>query len=81
MDEYAITNAPMVFKIPRTKIISIDNHYPSPASVQSGDYPLSRPLLLVARGLPQGDLRKFFEFMLSVEGQKIVARYYVPVRQ
>jgi phosphate transport system substrate-binding protein len=79
-DEHAITNAPMAFKMSRTKIIGIDKHYPSPESVKSGDYPLSRPLLLVAKGLPQGDVKKFFAFMLSVEGQKIVARYYVPVK-
>jgi len=79
-DEHAITNAALAFKTPKTQVVSIDNQYPSPESVKSGTYPFSRPLLLLAKGLPQDDLKKFFEFMLSDDGQKIVGKYFVPVK-
>ena len=53
---------------------------PSMANVKSGAYRLSRPLLLVAKGLPKGDLKKFYEFMLSAQGQAIVGKLFVPVK-
>jgi phosphate transport system substrate-binding protein len=43
-------------------------------------YPISRPLLLVTRGQPQALVAQFLDFVLSSEGQKIVARIdFVPV--
>jgi phosphate transport system substrate-binding protein len=48
--------------------------------VRSGAYLLSRPLLLVIPARPDPDARRFVEFMLSPEGQAIVARKFFPVR-
>ena len=48
--------------------------------MRSGAYLLSRPLLLVTPARPDPDARRFVEFMLSPEGQAIVARKFVPVR-
>ncbi|HEX7503364.1 MAG TPA: phosphate ABC transporter substrate-binding protein [Acidobacteriota bacterium] len=43
-------------------------------------YPISRPLLMVTRGQPQGLVAKFVNFVLSSEGQKIVVKIdFVPV--
>jgi phosphate transport system substrate-binding protein len=43
-------------------------------------YPISRPLLMVTRGQPLGLVARFIDFVLSPEGQKIVARIdFVPV--
>lgn len=44
----------------------------NPADVKSGKYPLSRPLNQYINGVPKGELRKFLEFELSDEGQKLV---------
>ncbi|MFP4472654.1 MAG: PstS family phosphate ABC transporter substrate-binding protein [Candidatus Omnitrophota bacterium] len=52
-----------------------DAEYASPlstADVQSGAYPIARPLNQYLNGTPEGDVRKFIEFELSPEGQKVV---------
>jgi phosphate transport system substrate-binding protein len=54
---------------------------PTIENVMSGDYPISRPLLLYTNGAPSGLVKKFVDFALSVEGQALVAATdFVPVR-
>lgn len=45
---------------------------PSLETVQSGEYPIARPLLFLTRGEPAGDVKSFTDFVLSAEGQEIV---------
>ena len=45
---------------------------PTPENVQDGLYPLSRFLYVHLRGQPEGELRKFVDWILSEEGQAIV---------
>lgn len=53
---------------------------PSIATVRSGSYPISRPLLLYANGEPQGLVKAFLDFTLSPEGQVVVKETdFVPV--
>lgn len=55
--------------------------YPSDENVQSGKYPISRPLYLYTAGKAKGEIADFIKFCLSSEGQKIVARVgYVPIK-
>jgi phosphate transport system substrate-binding protein len=63
------------------KAVTVNGVSPSDANIQSGAYLISRPLLLVTQGLPKGDVKKFIDFMLSAEGQKIVGTNFVPVRK
>jgi phosphate transport system substrate-binding protein len=42
-------------------------------SVIDGTYGLSRPFLFVSDGPPTGDAKDFVDFVLSAEGQKILA--------
>jgi len=42
------------------------------AAVNSGDYPIARPLFQTTNGIPKGAAKSFLEFELSAEGQKIV---------
>jgi phosphate binding protein len=44
-------------------------------TVRAGTYPIYRPLLLYARGEPQGELRQFLSFVLGAEGRKLVASH------
>jgi phosphate transport system substrate-binding protein len=44
------------------------------AAVDSGDYPVARPLFQTANGIPKGAVKAFLEFELSPEGQKIVEK-------
>ncbi len=50
-------------------------------NVVKGKYPISRPLIFYTQGEPQGLVKKFVDFALSKEGQKIVLDTdFVPVK-
>ena len=65
----------------KVKAIALNNVEPNDNSVRSGGYLISRPLLLVTPGLPKGPAKEFIGFLLSAEGQAIVAKNFVPVRK
>ncbi len=44
-------------------------------AIKAGVYPLSRPLFQYFNGCPTGDLKKFVDFILSNEGQKLVEKH------
>ncbi len=46
---------------------------PTIANVKSGQYPISRPLIMITQGAPQGLTKSYLDFILSPAGQKIVA--------
>ena len=49
-------------------------------SVESGDYPLKRPLFQYFNGWPKGDLLRYVEFELSEKGQAIIRENgYFPI--
>lgn len=75
----AVTFAPLGLSRSELHPIAVDGMSPSHENVVSGAYPLSRSLVLVAKGLPRGSLRAFFDFVLSDEGQRIVAGWHAPV--
>lgn len=53
---------------------------PSIANVLNKKYPLSRPLIMITRGAPAGLARDYLDFLLSPQGQKIVAEEgFVPI--
>jgi len=50
------------------------------ATVLSGKYPISRPLLMITQGPPSGVAKSYLDFILSPAGQKIVTgEGFVPV--
>lgn len=54
---------------------------PTVENVKNGSYPISRPLLIYTKGKPEGKIKSFIDFVLSVEGQEIVKKVdFVPVR-
>jgi len=62
-------------------VLAIDGVLPSPEAVRDGSYPLARGLYSLTRGKPVGLTRKFLEYLLSDEGQGIVAAQgLVPIR-
>jgi len=76
-----ITPATMTYSVEGVRVVAVDGLEPLPQHVRSSAYLLTRPLLLVAREPPQGDLRQFFDFMLSPDGQDVVTRNgFVPAR-
>lgn len=55
---------------------------PKIENVINSKYPISRPLFLYTNGQPQGLVKKFVDFVLSKEGQKIVLKIdFVPVNK
>jgi phosphate transport system substrate-binding protein len=55
--------------------------WPSLETVRSGEYPISRYLYLYLRANPSGDAKKFIDWALTAEGQKIVTDVgYFPVK-
>ena len=63
------------------KVVSIAGVAPTDKSVKSGEYSISRPLLLVTKGLPTAKVKRFIDFMLGPDGQATVAKNFVPVRK
>ncbi len=53
---------------------------PSLENVAAGHYPLARPLRMYTHGQPEGAAKEYIDWILSPEGQKIVAESgYIPV--
>lgn len=48
---------------------------PTPANIASHRYPMSRPLLLLTDGPPEGDVKTFVDFLLSARGQALVRKH------
>lgn len=78
-DEAGIAASSMSFMTPKVVAIKIDGAKPDRAAVQSGAYPLKRPLTLITRQ-DRGDAKTFLDFMLGKEAQEIVGKNFVPVR-
>jgi len=54
--------------------------FPSADTVNAGTYPISRELYVYTNGAPQGEVKKYLDWMLSPEGQAIVLSMgFVPV--
>jgi phosphate transport system substrate-binding protein len=54
------------------KALEIDGIMPGKDTVLSGKYPVSRPLFMYTNGSPEGAAKKFIDFVMGPEGQKIV---------
>ena len=61
------------------KRLHIEGNYPTQANITSGQYLLSRPLLMVTKGPPEGEVREFIRFLLTQEGQELVAKKFAPI--
>ncbi len=76
-----IAAATAAYAIPGVRMVPVDGVEPLPVNVRASRYPLTRPLLLVAREQPTGPLATLFELALSPEGQAAIANAgFVPAR-
>jgi phosphate transport system substrate-binding protein len=57
----------------KEKALDVDGMKCTKANVLNRKYPLSRALYMYTNGAPAGDAKKLISFVLSKEGQKIVA--------
>jgi phosphate transport system substrate-binding protein len=60
---------------PALAVAAVDDIKPTPENVRTGKYPLSRPLFLITNGPPQGEARRFVDFVLSAQGQQLVTKH------
>jgi phosphate transport system substrate-binding protein len=63
------------------KALKIEDVVPTPQSVRRGEYYLFRPLFLVTRQEPTGEVKGFIDFVLSPTGQSIVGKKYGRVQE
>jgi phosphate transport system substrate-binding protein len=69
-----------------TKALSLDKGngsvFPTPETILSGKYPLSRALYMYTNGEPSDLTKEFIDFVLSDQGQKIVSTAgYIPLKK
>ena len=57
----------------KVKLLALDGKKPTKDKVASGEYPLFRPLFLLTKGKPAGDVKAFIDWLLLEEGQKVVS--------
>jgi phosphate transport system substrate-binding protein len=60
--------------------VPINNVQPTVDNVKNGTYPISRPLNMLTNGEPGPLAKAFLDFILSAEGQTIVAKDYVSIQ-
>ncbi len=79
-DENGITASSMSFAVPGVRAVAVDGAPPTASAVQNGSYSLKRPLILVTKDPPAGEVKAFLDFMLTPEAQAIVARNFIPAK-
>ena len=54
---------------------------PTPETIKNGSYPISRYLYMYMTNRPTGEVKKYIDWILSTEGQKLVVELgYFPVK-
>jgi phosphate transport system substrate-binding protein len=74
-----ITFATTSLTTSKARTVAVDGILPERAQVASDKYLLKRPLVLVTM-MPSGNVQKFFDFVLTSEGQAIVGKFFMPAR-
>jgi phosphate transport system substrate-binding protein len=65
----------------RVKALTIDGVEPTRENIVQGRYKVARPFSVAYRGSLSDVARDFLDFILSTEGQQIVAESYIPVSE
>jgi phosphate transport system substrate-binding protein len=78
-DEYAIGFISFGYVDNSIKTLTLDGIEPTLETAERGEYPIVRPLHLLTRGEPRGNVKDFIDFCLGPDGQKIVAEDFIPV--
>lgn len=72
--------AKTMFPNPEAKLLTVNGVAPSMENIQSGAYPFTAEFYAVTRGTPQGNTKLLIDWILSPQGQEIVAKTgYAPI--
>lgn len=63
----------------KVKTLKVDGIVPTADNIVAGNYPLAKPLLLVTKGDPQGDLGRFINLVKSQQGRAVLQKSFIPV--
>jgi ABC-type phosphate transport system substrate-binding protein len=79
-DKHSIGFLSLGYASSDVKTVALDGVAPTTENVRSGEYAISRTLLMITKGEPDEDEQAFLDFVLSEDGQKIVLDvHYIPV--
>ena len=78
-DVYAIGYISLGSLNDTVKAVQIEGITASAENVKNGTYPIARPFNIATKGEPTGAAKDFMDFMLSADGQAIVAGSYIAV--
>jgi phosphate transport system substrate-binding protein len=56
----------------KVKALKIDGQESTTESITNGNYKLVRPIFLLVKGQPQGEIKNFIDYILSSEGQQTI---------
>ena len=80
-DPYAIGYISLGSLNGSVKALDIDGVKPSAENVKNGSYKISRPFNIATKGEPTGLAKDFIAFILSRDGQAVVGKGYIPVKE
>lgn len=63
------------------KALTLNNVECTEKNILSKKYKVQRPFLMLTKSAPTGAVKSFLDWVLSTEGQKIVAKEFITVRQ
>lgn len=63
------------------KALTIDNVECTDSNILANKYKIARPFLMLTKSAPTGVVKAFLDFVLSRQGQKIVAKEYITVKK
>ena len=78
-DKYAIGYISLGSLNNTVKAADIEGVKASPENVKNGAYAVSRPFNIATKGEPSGLAADFITFILSAEGQAVVAKSYIAI--
>ena len=80
-DPYAIGYISLGSLNDKVKALSIDSVAAKAENVKNGTYKVSRPFNIVTKGKPSALAKDFIDYIMSAEGQKIIADGYIAVNE
>jgi len=78
-DKYAIGYISLGSLNDTVKAVQIEGTLATAENVKNGTYPIARPFNIATKGEPTGLAKDFVDFILSADGQAVVAKSYIAV--